>query len=216
MAFWDNEKNKLKGFGVAMKTPAQIALERKLTISKPTAKPAVTAKPNGTGKDASGGVDPNAIIASIPEDVKRPTNVVLPPSTGQQTQALLVDTAQVLRQAKAKTAQVKQVVSQVKSTAGKLKGFFGFGAVDVTKAQKVQVTQQSVAIAKQAATEAKATIGNLKQTKQALVAHRQGLLKDKAQIANENAKLKGAISKKQKHKVDVEEKLSKVPKTITK
>lgn len=216
MAFWDNEKNKLKGFGVAMKTPAQIALQKKLALSKSGTKAAVAIKPAGSGKDSSGGVDPNAVIASIPDDVKRPTSIVLPPATGQKTQALLINTAHILQQAKSKTSQIKQIVSQVKSTKGKLKGFFGFGAVDVTKAQKVQVTQQSATIAKQAATDAKAILTNLKQTKQELVSHRQGLLKNKAQIANENAKLKGAIAKKQKHKVDVDTSLSKVPKTITK
>jgi len=189
MAFWDQEINKLKGFG---------------SYGAVTKKPVIAPKiqlPTMTG-------DPRAVAASIPPDVKRPTDVVLPPSRGSQTQSLLASVAQVLQQAKAKTAEVRQITSKVKS----LKGFFGFGAVNLSPADKARAASD----AKRAASDAKLTLTSLKQTKTALVQHRQNLLKDKAQITNEKAKVSAAIAKKVKHKGIVDSSMAKIPKTVTK
>lgn len=209
MAFWEAEKNKLGGLGKTMtaRDRAIASAARSMTPAQraQALKEAQTRSAASAGQ--SGGVDPNAVAASIPPDVKIPTDVVLPPSRSQQTQAILTNVVQTLQAAKAKTAQIKQLTSQIKS----LKGFFGFGAANLSPVDKANVANTT----KQAASDAKAVLNSLMQTKTVLAQHRQNLLQDKAQIANENAKIKNAIQKKTQHKGIIDTSIAKIPKTIS-
>ena len=111
MAFWDQEKHKLNGFGIptTTKLPAAIsALMQKVTAKasppppppKPVVVPPVVAPPV-VAASTSGGVDPHAIAASVPADVKKPTPVSLPPSTKDTTSNLVNAAKQLVQQSKA-------------------------------------------------------------------------------------------------------------------
>lgn len=204
MAFWDQEKNKLSGFGitawdravratVSSMTPAQKAqaIKEAQARSTPPVVPAVT----------SGSIDPHAVAASVPDDVKKPTPISLPPSTSDKT-ANLVNVAKQLVQ------QSRAVTSNVKSTLTSLRGFFGFGAVSVTPTQKVQVTQQ-------AAQQAKQTLAQLKQIKAQLTQHKAVLLNQAAVIAQQKSNVAQGLARKQQQKANLDKTIASIPKTVS-
>jgi len=213
MAFWEAERQRLSGFGI---TPAQTAA-RKKAADRAKAQAAQTKALNTAPTIASttSGVDPNTVAAAVPADVKKPTDVVLPPPSKAKTQGLLAKVNQNIAQAKVATAQTKQAINQVVSTRSSLKGFFGFGAANVPPRQKVQATQQNKKAADKAKVDAKQAVVVLQQNKTALAQHRADLLKDKAQIVNENVKLKANIQKKIEHRGNLNTSLAAIPKTTT-
>jgi hypothetical protein len=213
MAFWEAERQRLSGLGV---TPAQTAARKKAADrAKAQAAQTEALSTAPTIASTTGGIDPNAVVASIPASAKKPTDVVLPPPSKIKTQDFLTKVNQNIAQAKVVTAQTKRAVDQVASTRSSLKGFFGFGAADVTKQQKVQATQQNKGAADKAKVDAKQAVAVLQQNKAALAQHRADLLKDKAQITNENTKLKSNIAQKTREKGRLNTSLAAIPKTIT-
>jgi hypothetical protein len=223
MAFWDNERSKLGGFGAVPLRPANMSIlvwnkmtpAQKIAAVKP--KPVITSflAPSAITPSAQG-PDPHAIAATIPEDVKKPVDVVLPPPSGEKTKQILAVTGQTLQNIKAQIAQAKQGMAQVKTVTSKLKGFFGFGAADISLVQKTQVTQQGKQIADKALSDSKQALDQANKTKAVIAQHKADLMKDKAQIANERAKVKEGIAKKQKNTAYIKGEQAKIPAMVSK
>lgn len=200
MAFWDAEIQRLNGFG-------------KPIVKKSGTR---TTRPASSVTSAGQGPDPNAIAASIPEDVKKPVDVLMPPPSKDKTKQVLAIVGQTLQNIKGQTDKSKQAVAQVKQVTSKLKGFFGFGAANVAPSQKVAVTQQNKKIADQAVVDARQALNETSKVKAVIAQHKADLLKDKSQIANEKIKIKQGIAKKQERVAYIKNEQAKIPATITK